>query len=67
MRVKMVHTSLDYSVLLAGKSWRGYSAWQLTKQMRAQSVITLVITGGGAKFIKHTALISKTRSKKYLK
>jgi len=38
--------------------------WQLTKQMGAQSgvvISTFVITGGGAKFIKRAAFISKIR------
>ena len=39
--------------------------WQLTKQIGAQSgavISTFVITGGGAKFIKRAAFISKIRT-----
>jgi len=61
MRAKVVHTSLDCSVLLAGKSHRGHSGNSQSKREHKVALLLVVITGEGDKFIKRAAFISKIR------
>jgi len=76
MRAKVVHASLDCSVLLAGKSWSTSSEHggnlhsEQEHKVAIFSIITVsitfLITGGGAKVAKCAAQNRKDEITKYL-